>query len=171
MPAYFLSVLYADGGALSYLSRSHEPVQTRANGLFLCLGGVMLLGAFAAGCGGGGGTVGVGASGSGSSSSGGVTTSSSSGGGGMGGGSTSSSSSSTSTTSSSGMTTSSSSGGGAPPNYGPAATETVNAGGVVNSPSYQMVFTFGQPSANQGKMTSATYEMQGGLIGATGTKP
>jgi hypothetical protein len=82
--------------------------------------------------------------------------------GGAGGGTT------TSTT-----TTSSSSGGGeggAADNGGP-ATETVSAGDVATSPGYKMVFTFGQPTQNQGKTTSPGYRMQGGLIGANGSLP
>jgi hypothetical protein len=34
-----------------------------------------------------------------------------------------------------------------------------------------MVFTFGQPTQNQGKTTSPGYRMQGGLIGANGSLP
>lgn len=51
------------------------------------------------------------------------------------------------------------------------ATETVSAGDVASSPSYRMVFTFGQPTQNQGKTTSPGYRMQGGLIGAHGSLP
>jgi hypothetical protein len=49
------------------------------------------------------------------------------------------------------------------------ATETVSAGEVSTSPNYKMVFTFGQPTQNQGKTTSPGYRMQGGLVGATGS--
>jgi hypothetical protein len=51
------------------------------------------------------------------------------------------------------------------------ATETVTAGQSVSSPSYRMVFTFGQPTQNQGTTTSPGYRMQGGLIGANGSAP
>jgi hypothetical protein len=49
------------------------------------------------------------------------------------------------------------------------ATETVSAGEVSKSPNYKMVFTFGQPTQNQGKTTSPSYRMQGGLVGANGS--
>jgi hypothetical protein len=72
-------------------------------------------------------------------------------------------------------TTSSSSGGGggsggSTGDSGP-ATEAVSAGDVATSPGYKMVFTFGQPTQNQGKTTSPGYRMQGGLIGANGSLP
>ena len=60
--------------------------------------------------------------------------------------------------------------GGAVPGGGP-ATETVSAGEVSSSPSYRMVYTFGQPTQNQGKTTSPGYRMQGGLVGANGSLP
>lgn len=53
--------------------------------------------------------------------------------------------------------------------HGSPATETVTAGDVSKSANYKMVFTFGQPTQNQGKTTSPSYGMQGGLIGATGS--
>ena len=58
--------------------------------------------------------------------------------------------------------------GGAADNGAP-ATETVTAGEVSKSPNYKMVFTFGQPTQNQGTTTSPGYRMQGGLVGATGS--
>lgn len=67
-------------------------------------------------------------------------------------------------------TSSSSSTGGFVDN-GHTATETVNAGNVAASPNYRMVFTFGQPTQNQGKSTSDSYGLRGGLIGATGSEP
>ena len=76
-----------------------------------------------------------------------------------------------------GGTTSSSSAGGAGGEGGaavaasPPATETVSAGDVASSPGYRMVFTFGQPTQNQGKTTSPAYRMQGGVIGANGSLP
>ena len=118
-----------------------------------------LVAAAAQGCGGGGtsgssgGEGGQGGSGPSSSSS--TTT-------------TSSSSSSTSTSSS---TSSSSTSSGTPSDHGPAATEIVSAGDVATSQSYRMVFTVGQPTQNQSKMTSSSYRMQGGLIGANGSLP
>jgi hypothetical protein len=51
------------------------------------------------------------------------------------------------------------------------ATETVTAGQSVSSPNYRMVFTFGQPTQNQGTTTSPSYRLQGGLIGANGSAP
>jgi len=50
-------------------------------------------------------------------------------------------------------------------------TEFVNAGGVMQSPGYKMVYTLGQPTQNQGKTTSPSYRMQGGVIGANGSLP
>ncbi|KYG05776.1 hypothetical protein BE21_38535 [Sorangium cellulosum] len=54
---------------------------------------------------------------------------------------------------------------------GVAASDVVSAGEVVRSPSYRMVFTLGQPTQNQGKTTSPSYRMQGGLVGANGSLP
>ncbi|WP_437946768.1 hypothetical protein WME98_38600 [Sorangium sp. So ce296] len=54
---------------------------------------------------------------------------------------------------------------------GVAASDVVSAGEVVSSPSYRMVFTLGQPTQNQGKTTSPSYRMQGGLVGANGSLP
>lgn len=61
--------------------------------------------------------------------------------------------------------------GGTAENHGPPATETVSAGETSKSASYRMVFTFGQPTQNQGKTTSSSYRMQGGLVGANGSLP
>jgi len=54
---------------------------------------------------------------------------------------------------------------------GPPSTEIVNAGTTSTSPNYKAVYTLGQSSSNQGKMTSPGFRAQGGLIGATGTLP
>jgi hypothetical protein len=62
-------------------------------------------------------------------------------------------------------------GGGGTADKGVQATETVSAGEVSKSPNYKMVFTFGQPTQNQGKTTSPGYRMQGGLVGANGSAP
>lgn len=51
------------------------------------------------------------------------------------------------------------------------AGEMVSAGKVVRSPSYRMVFTLGQPTQMQGKATSPSYRVQGGLVGANGSLP
>ncbi len=59
--------------------------------------------------------------------------------------------------------------GGGSADMGVPATETVSAGEVSKSPNYKMVFTFGQPTQNQGKTTSPSYRMQGGLVGANGS--
>lgn len=61
--------------------------------------------------------------------------------------------------------------GGGTADNGVPATETVTAGEVSKSPKYRMVFTFGQPTQNQGKTTSPGYRMQGGLVGANGSAP
>ena len=60
-------------------------------------------------------------------------------------------------------------GGGTMADKGRSATETVTAGEVGTSPSYKMLFTFGQPTQNQGKTTSPSYGLQGGLVGANGS--
>ncbi|KYF64871.1 hypothetical protein BE15_28655 [Sorangium cellulosum] len=54
---------------------------------------------------------------------------------------------------------------------GRTASDVVSAGQVVRSPGYRMVFTLGQPTQNQGKTTSPSYRMQGGLVGANGSLP
>jgi hypothetical protein len=68
-------------------------------------------------------------------------------------------------------TSSSGAGGGAAADNGASATETVSAGDVSTSPSYKMVHTFGQPTQNQGKTTSLSDSLQGGLNGANGSQP
>jgi hypothetical protein len=68
-------------------------------------------------------------------------------------------------------TTTGGGGGAGPTDNGSEATEIVSAGDVAKSPSYRMVFTFGQPTQNQGKTTSPSYRMQGGLVGANGSLP
>lgn len=45
----------------------------------------------------------------------------------------------------------------------------VNAGGKAKSANYQMVFTLGQSTPTQSRVSSASYKMQGGIIGATGS--
>lgn len=62
-------------------------------------------------------------------------------------------------------------GGGTAADNGAPATETVTAGEVSKSANYKMVFTFGQPTQNQGKTTSSSYRLQGGLTGANGSLP
>lgn len=51
------------------------------------------------------------------------------------------------------------------------AHEIVAGGDVVKSSKYKMVYTFGQPTQNQQKITSSGYRIQGGLIGATESLP
>jgi len=62
-------------------------------------------------------------------------------------------------------------GGGAPSSGGTQASQTVSGGRTSSSPSYRMTYTFGQPTQNQGKTTSPSYRMQGGLSGANGSLP
>lgn len=62
-----------------------------------------------------------------------------------------------------------STGGSAPTDLGAQATEFVNAGGTAKSANYKMVFTLGQSTQNQGRTKSASYALQGGIIGATGS--
>jgi hypothetical protein len=95
---------------------------------------------------------------------------------------------STNTTSSSGQSSSSSSGGGGTggaggaggaggsggsevTNFGPGASDFVNAGNVSKSPGYKLEGTLGQSTQNQSKMSSPGYRLQGGLIGANGSVP
>ena len=56
-----------------------------------------------------------------------------------------------------------------PTDLGAQGTEFVNAGGTAKSANYKMVFTLGQGTVNQGRTKSATYALQGGIIGATGS--
>ena len=62
-----------------------------------------------------------------------------------------------------------STGGSAPTDLGAQATEFVNAGGTAKSANYKMVFSLGQSTQNQGRTKSASYALQGGIIGATGS--
>jgi hypothetical protein len=62
--------------------------------------------------------------------------------------------------------------GGQPPaEPAPPGNALVSAGDYVTSPNYKLVFTMGQPTQNQSKMTSPNFRLQGGLIGATGNLP
>lgn len=61
--------------------------------------------------------------------------------------------------------------GGAMMAHGPSATSLVNAGEVSTSPKFKLVWTLGQSSQNQSKMTSSGYRLQGGLSGANGSLP
>lgn len=62
-------------------------------------------------------------------------------------------------------------GGDTPIEHGPGASSFVSAGGICESKGYRMVFTFGQSTTNQNGSTSPSYRLQGGLVGATGSKP
>jgi hypothetical protein len=53
----------------------------------------------------------------------------------------------------------------------PPASQMVNAGESAHSAHYRAVYTLGQPTQNQGKSTSTSYRVQGGLIGANGSVP
>jgi len=64
--------------------------------------------------------------------------------------------------------TSATSGSPPPPDRGSPGVDVVSAGAVSKSENYRMVFTVGQSTQNQEKMTSPSYRMQGGLIGASG---
>ncbi|MBK9263693.1 MAG: hypothetical protein IPM54_28305 [Polyangiaceae bacterium] len=61
--------------------------------------------------------------------------------------------------------------GGAMQSHGPGSQAFVNAGEVSKSPGYKLVWTMGQSTQNQSTMSSDGYRLQGGLIGATGSKP
>lgn len=119
-------------------------------GLRALLGAVCFVAGVSAGCGGdresttGPGSTGVG------------------GGGGQGG---------LSTGTSGGMGGGGSGGAGQAPDTGRPGTELVSAGQQSASANYRMVFTLGQPTQNQGTSTSASYRLQGGLVGANGSLP
>lgn len=54
---------------------------------------------------------------------------------------------------------------------GRTVSQTVNAGHLVTSPNFRMVFTMGQPTQNQGTTTSPNFKLRGGLVGANGSPP
>jgi len=54
---------------------------------------------------------------------------------------------------------------------GKSVSQTVNGGTVASSDNFRMVFTLGQPTANQGTYKSANFRLQGGLVGANGSPP
>ncbi|MFO0551301.1 MAG: hypothetical protein U0271_23125 [Polyangiaceae bacterium] len=54
---------------------------------------------------------------------------------------------------------------------GPPGQTFVSAGGVVTSPNYKLVYSMGESTINANKMSSPSYRLQGGLVGATGTLP
>jgi hypothetical protein len=61
--------------------------------------------------------------------------------------------------------------GGAPAvDQGHTGADFVNAGVVAKSKNYRLVLTVGQSSPHQGAAKSSKYQMQGGVIGATGSK-
>jgi hypothetical protein len=62
---------------------------------------------------------------------------------------------------------------GEPPTASPgqSASQLVSAGTRSSSASYSVVFTVGQPSKLQSTHDSASYRLQGGLIGANGSPP
>jgi hypothetical protein len=75
-------------------------------------------------------------------------------------------------TTSSTTSTTSSSGGGAgggttEPIEGAPGSDLVNAGTVMSSPSHRLVFTLGQSSPLQRQAQSPSYQVRGGLTGAT----
>jgi len=53
----------------------------------------------------------------------------------------------------------------------PNASETVSSGQTATSQNFKMVYTFGQPTTNQDKSTSANRRLRGGLQGANGSGP
>ena len=62
-------------------------------------------------------------------------------------------------------------GGGPVTDAGAPGQSFVSAGGTLTSPGYRVVFTMGQSTQNQQPMSSPSYQLQGGLIGATGSLP
>ncbi len=53
-------------------------------------------------------------------------------------------------------------------NFGPPASDLVSLGNYSASPNDKLVWTMGQSTQNQDKSTSASYRLQGGLVGANG---
>ena len=62
-------------------------------------------------------------------------------------------------------------GGGVNPSPGAPGNAFVSSGNRASSTNYSVVHTTGQSTINQSLMTSPSYRLQGGLIGATGTQP
>jgi hypothetical protein len=60
---------------------------------------------------------------------------------------------------------------GDPPLSGQSMSQLVSAGDRSASANYVLVFTVGQPSQLQGTHQSASYVLQGGLVGANGSPP
>jgi hypothetical protein len=88
------------------------------------------------------------------------------------GGTTSSGTGGTTSSGTGGSTSSGTGGsGGGTAENGVQASDLVNAGSQAASDNYKLTHTMGQPTQNQGMMTSPSYRMQGGLIGAMGTLP
>ena len=54
---------------------------------------------------------------------------------------------------------------------GQSNSQLVTAGTRSTSPSYTLVYTFGQPSTLQSTHESPSYRLQGGLVGANGSPP
>ena len=121
--------------------------------------GVAVIGTAAVvGCGGDGPTASTGTSGETTSS---VTSTSSSGTGGEGGAGGGGTSTGTGGTGGAGGAT--------PTGKGVPGGSLVSAGQVISSPKYRMVFTLGQSSPVQTNVSSPSYKLRGGLIGATGS--
>ena len=57
-------------------------------------------------------------------------------------------------------------GGGAPTDHGPSDTADVNAGSMVQTQKYRLVFTLGQSSPHQHVTETTKYRLQSGLVGA-----
>lgn len=62
-------------------------------------------------------------------------------------------------------------GGGIVGDHGPSAKDMVSAGQVSTSSKFRLVWTMGQSTQNQSKMTTTKYRLQGGLVGANGSVP
>lgn len=118
--------------------------------------GVAVIGTAAVvGCGGDGPTTSTGTTGETTSSVTGTSSSGTGGEGGAGGGGTSTGTGGT--------------GGATPTGKGVPGGSLVSAGQVISSPKYRMVFTLGQSSPVQTNVSSPSYKLRGGLIGATGS--
>jgi hypothetical protein len=56
-------------------------------------------------------------------------------------------------------------------NHGPGAQNIVSSGKVSTSANYKLVWTMGQSTQNQSKMSTTKFQLQGGLVGANGSVP
>lgn len=54
---------------------------------------------------------------------------------------------------------------------GKSASDLVSSGYAMQSGSYSLHFTLGQPTVHQSNLSSPNYQLHGGLVGATESDP